>query len=259
MRAADGFNKRVLSAAERLFPFAALSLIFAAFAYVIPVRRAEELAKAAQLTRLKSENVQEEQRDDVRQSLRIYELEVKLGKQISAAFMTDQAELSRRVAKMRRKFAQQYGFILPEIRITDDLSIGPKRYQIAIHGTIATAGELRIGDVLVVTGDGQLPDLPCDITKEPAFGMKAVWVTGAYSQNLQRNGFKPIDPMSVLLTHLVVKKGSSARCWISGVMPIPVSTTMQCTQPAATHVRIVAKTSLRDLGPTMLQLLSAQP
>ena len=127
---------------------------------------------------------------------------MKLGKQISAAFMTDQAELSRRVAKMRRKFAQQYGFILPEIRITDDLSIGPKRYQIAIHGTIATAGELRIGDVLVVTGDGQLPDLPCDITKEPAFGMKAVWVTGAYSQNLQRNGFKPIDPMSVLLTHL---------------------------------------------------------
>jgi flagellar biosynthesis component FlhA len=61
-----------------------------------------------------------------------------------------------------------------EIRLSDDLSIPPKAYQIKIHGTMVASEELRIGDVLVITGDGPRPDMPCDEAREPAFGMKAV-------------------------------------------------------------------------------------
>jgi hypothetical protein len=103
---------------------------------------------------------------------------------------------------MRRKFAKQYGFVVPEIRLSDDLSIPPKAYQIKIHGTMVASEELRIGDVLVITGDGPRPDMPCDDAREPAFGMKAVWVSAMFASEIKREGFKPIDNMSVLLTHL---------------------------------------------------------
>ena len=103
---------------------------------------------------------------------------------------------------MRRKFASQYGFVVPEIKLTDDLGIPPQTYQIKIHGTIAASETLRIGDVLVITGDGPKPDVPGEEAREPAFGMKAMWVPETFATNLKREGFKPVDTMSVLLTHL---------------------------------------------------------
>jgi flagellar biosynthesis protein FlhA len=103
---------------------------------------------------------------------------------------------------MRRHFAKQYGFIVPEIKLTDDLGIPPKTYQIKIHGTVVAGEELRIGDVLVVTGEGPKPDVPGDETREPAFGMKAMWVSEAFVSNVKREGFAPVDVMSVLLTHM---------------------------------------------------------
>jgi flagellar biosynthesis protein FlhA len=62
--------------------------------------------------------------------------------------------------------------------------------------------ELRIGDVLVIVGDGSLPNVPGDETREPAFGMKALWTSEMFAGALQRDGFAAVDNMSVLLTHL---------------------------------------------------------
>jgi flagellar biosynthesis protein FlhA len=183
-------------------PFALLAGALGTLAYIIPQRRAATAARRDAAERVRDQQLVEDQRDSVRESLRTFEIEVKLGKQLSAALLPEHAELTHRVTKMRRKFAQQYGFILPEIRVSDDIAIAPKRYQFLLHGTVIAASELRIGDVLVVTGQGNAPDIPCDETREPAFGMKAFWVNGAFTQTLKARGFQPIDPMSVLLTHL---------------------------------------------------------
>jgi flagellar biosynthesis protein FlhA len=56
--------------------------------------------------------------------------------------------------------------------------------------------------VLVITGEGALPDVPGDEAREPAFGMKAIWVAETFTRNLKNQGLKPVDNMSVLLTHL---------------------------------------------------------
>ncbi|RZI38218.1 EscV/YscV/HrcV family type III secretion system export apparatus protein, partial [Herbaspirillum sp. HC18] len=119
-----------------------------------------------------------------------------------AALLKDHSELALRVSKMRRKFASQYGFVVPEIKLGDDLAIPPKSYQVKIHGTVVATEELRIGDVLVITGEGPKPDLPGEETREPAFGMKAMWVPEMFANNLKRGNFRPVDNMSVLLTHL---------------------------------------------------------
>jgi flagellar biosynthesis protein FlhA len=67
---------------------------------------------------------------------------------------------------------------------------------------VVAGHDLRIGDLLVVVGDGRGPDLPGEDVREPAFGMKAVWISQAFAGELKRDGFSPIDNISVLLTHL---------------------------------------------------------
>ena len=184
------------------FPFALLGASMAFIAYAIPRRRAEqkaaEEANAAEAQRA----AEEEARHSVKEQLKTVEVELCLGKQLSASFIRSHNELAQRVAKMRRSFARQYGFVVPEIKLSDDLSIPPKTYQIKVHGTVVAAEEMRVGDMLVITGDGPRPDVPCDEGREPAFGMKAVWVAEMFADEVRREGFKPIDNMSVLLTHL---------------------------------------------------------
>jgi flagellar biosynthesis protein FlhA len=183
-------------------PFAMLAGILASTAYLISRRRAE--AKAVEDARAQdaADFAADEHRHSVKESLKTAEIELCLGKQISGAFIRSHNELVQRVARMRRHFARQYGFIVPEIKLTDDLGLSPKTYQIKIHGTVVASEELRIGDVLVVTGDGARPDVPGDETREPAFGMKAMWVSEAFASNVKREGFAPVDNMSVLLTHM---------------------------------------------------------
>jgi flagellar biosynthesis protein FlhA len=183
-------------------PFALLGSIMGFIAYAIPRRRAEVLA-AAEAKALEAQRAAEEEaRHSVKEQLRTVEVELCLGKQLSASFIKTHSELAQRVAKMRRKFARQYGFVVPEIKLSDDLSIPSKAYHIKVHGTVVATEELRIGDLLVITGDGPRPDVPSDEGREPAFGMKAVWVAEMFLNEVKREGFKPIDNMSVLLTHL---------------------------------------------------------
>ena len=103
---------------------------------------------------------------------------------------------------MRRKFARQYGFVVPEIKLTDDIRAPAKTYQIRIHGTVVATQELKTHEFLVIVGDGRRPNVPGDEVREPAFGMKAMSISQAYLKDVKREGFKPIDAVSVLLTHL---------------------------------------------------------
>ena len=125
-----------------------------------------------------------------------------LGKQLASRLLPSQGELSTRVARMRRKFAMQYGFVVPEIKVSDSLSAPPKSYQIKIHGAVVASQEVRIGEYLIINGDGKIPDIPGEETREPAFGMKAFSISEFYVAEARRAGFAPIDNMSVLLTHL---------------------------------------------------------
>ncbi|MBA2125919.1 flagellar biosynthesis protein FlhA [Hyphomicrobium methylovorum] len=145
---------------------------------------------------------EEQSKQSIRDQLRTTEIEICFGKQISSVLMRQSGDLPQRVAKMRRKFAKQYGFVVPEMKLTEDLSVPPKSYQIKVHGTVVASAELRLGDVLVVVGDGPKPDTPGDETREPAFGMKAIWVPDIFTNALKRDGFVPVENTSVLLTHI---------------------------------------------------------
>lgn len=183
-------------------PFAVVSGVIAAGAIAV-TRQSESIARAArEKARLEESSRQEEERNSVKELLRTSEIELRLGRQISGAMLVSHGELAHRVAKMRRRFAQEFGFVIPEIRLSDDLLIPPKSYAIRIHGTTAGSFELRLGELLVIPSGKPNPELPGDNVNEPAFGMEAFWYPDVFSAELRGLGYVPVDAMSVMLTHL---------------------------------------------------------
>ena len=185
-----------------MFPFAVLGSILAFVGYAIPRRRAERAAAEAATAKAAEQVAKAEAAASIKESLKTVEIELILGKQLAGKLLAAEGELGARVAKLRRKFARQYGIVVPDIRVSDSLVLPPKAYQIKIHGTVVAQQEARLGAVLVIIGEGRAPSVPGEALREPSFGMKAVSISEAFAQDVAREGFKCIDQMSVLLTHL---------------------------------------------------------
>jgi flagellar biosynthesis protein FlhA len=211
LRQLGGYPRAVSGAALMMFvlalmpglplpPFILLGSIMAFVSYTLPKRRAALQQKEE--ARKEGERAQVEAKESVKDSLRIAEIELSLGSQLAVQLLSARGELTHRVGKIRKKYAKQYGFVIPEIKLTDNLSINPKGYQIRIHDTRVAHGELRLGDLLVIADKDRKPDVPGEETVEPAFGMQALWITAAFADEAKRQGFNPVDNLSVLLTHL---------------------------------------------------------
>ncbi|MDN2580748.1 flagellar biosynthesis protein FlhA [Aquibium sp. ELW1220] len=183
-------------------PFMALAVALSLVAYVIPQRaRRRSEAEAAASQQKEAEKVQED-KNSVKSSLKTAEIELLIGKQLSTRLLTSHQELAFRMGKMRKKFALDYGFVVPEVRLTDDFAIPPKAYQIKIHGTVVAEYQMRVGEVMVLLGGNQPPDMPGEEVREPAFGMRAYSVPETFAEDLKRDNYAYADNLSVLLTHL---------------------------------------------------------
>lgn len=185
-----------------MLPFMALGGIMAFGSWFIPRQIEAENKIKREAEEKKVIQTKEAEKDSVKSVLKTAEIELALGKLVSTRLLGAHQELAFRVGKMRKKFASQYGFVVPEIKVTDDIAIPEKSYQIRIHGTTVASNQLRVGEVLVVTGSGRKPKVPGDEIREPAFGMPAVSVLETFAEDLKREGFHPIDNVSVVLTHV---------------------------------------------------------
>lgn len=184
------------------FPFMILGAGMAFGSWIIPRQRDQKARDEAQEVHRSEQEEKDKEKDSVKAILKTAEIELVLGKQVATKLLGSHEELAFRVAKMRKKFATQYGFVVPEIKVTDDISIKDKSYHIRIHGTTVAANDLRVGELLVVLAGTHRPSLPGDEIREPAFGLPALSVPESFGEDLKREGFQPIDNVSVVLTHL---------------------------------------------------------
>jgi flagellar biosynthesis protein FlhA len=183
-------------------PFLLLAGIMVSVGYIIPMRLNRAAAEAAKVEQAKQDTKEEEEKQSIKSSLRTAEIELAIGKQLSTRLIASHQELAFRMGKMRKKFATQYGFVVPEVRLSDDFNIPAKSYQIKIHGTVVAEYQMRVGEVMVLLGGGEAPDLPGEEVREPAFGMRAFSVPETFAEDLKRDRMNFADNMSVLLTHL---------------------------------------------------------
>jgi flagellar biosynthesis protein FlhA len=110
-------------------------------------------------------------------------------------------ELLQRIKSLRRQLAVEMGFVIPAIHIRDNLQLKPNQYNVILKGVEIARGELMPGHWLALTSD-KTPRVKGIDTKEPAFGLPAVWVTEREKESVQARGVVVVDPATVVTTHL---------------------------------------------------------
>jgi len=135
-------------------------------------------------------------------AMRIDMLRLELGFALLPLAGGDQAKLTDQIRALRRTIASEMGFVLPPVRIQDNMQLNADGYAIRIKEIEAARGELRPNRFLVMDPRGGVPDLPGEKTTEPAFGLPALWVDAAQREEAVVRGCTVVDPVSVLTTHL---------------------------------------------------------
>jgi len=111
-------------------------------------------------------------------------------------------ELLRRIRGLRKKFAVEMGFLVPAVHIRDDLELRPNAYRITLKGVEAGAGEVNPGMYMAINPGRVLGQLTGTPTRDPAFGLPAVWVEAGARENAQAMGYTVVDASTVVATHL---------------------------------------------------------
>ncbi len=119
--------------------------------------------------------------------------------------------LTDQIKGLRRQLASDMGFIMPSVRIQDNLQLPPNTYVLRVKEIEAGRGELRPGMLLVMDPKGAQLTLPGEGTTEPTFGLPAMWVDPAYREEALFKGYTVVDPPTVITTHLteIVKDNMS--------------------------------------------------
>jgi flagellar biosynthesis protein FlhA len=110
--------------------------------------------------------------------------------------------ITDQIKALRRQLAQEMGFVMPSVRILDNMQLGANEYCIRVKEVDAGRGELFPGSMLVMDPKGAPIDLPGTHTTEPAFGLPATWVAQTLREEAAFRGLTVVDPGTVLTTHL---------------------------------------------------------
>ncbi len=110
-------------------------------------------------------------------------------------------DILERIRMIRKKYAKEKGFILPPVRIRDNLDLSPNEYRILIRGVDVAKGEILLGHFLAINPGSVKGDIPGIPTKDPVFGLPAKWIKEQDKDSAKELGYTVVDPPTVLMTH----------------------------------------------------------
>jgi flagellar biosynthesis protein FlhA len=111
-------------------------------------------------------------------------------------------ELLSRIKGVRKKFAQEVGFLPPPVHIRDQLELKPTAYRVTLKGVAVGEAEVFPGMFLAIDPGGAALALAGTATKDPAFGLPAIWIDARQREGAQASGYTVVDPATVVATHL---------------------------------------------------------
>ncbi|MCC6681716.1 MAG: flagellar biosynthesis protein FlhA [Phycisphaeraceae bacterium] len=139
----------------------------------------------------------------VEQALHVDTLELEIGYGLVRMVDASQGgDLLDRITMIRRQLAAEMGFVMPPVRIRDNMQLQPNEYHIKIRGNSVADGTIYPGHYLAMDGGLASEKLPGVRTREPAFGLEAVWVEPGQKQRAEALNYTVVDAVSVLATHL---------------------------------------------------------
>ncbi|WP_434577347.1 FHIPEP family type III secretion protein [Pseudomonas sp. Z5-35] len=128
--------------------------------------------------------------------------ELRLSADLAAHVLAATSTLSLRIENLRKQFAKDYGFALPSLTVHADKKLANGTYQVCVQGAVIAAGELEFDKLLAINPGGATLVLEGRATKEPTYGLKALWIEVAQRAQARTAGYTLVEPDTVLLTHL---------------------------------------------------------
>jgi flagellar biosynthesis protein FlhA len=138
-------------------------------------------------------------------SLKIDELKLELGYGLLSLVKEDDAgndRLTEQIKALRRQLATELGFVMPPVRILDNMQLEPNDYAVKIKEVQAGKGRIFANQLMVMDPMGKEITLPGYHTTEPTFGLPATWIEPALRDEAELKGYSIIDPSTVISTHL---------------------------------------------------------
>ena len=159
-----------------------------------------------------------------------------------------QGDLLTRIKGVRRKFAQEVGFLPPAVHVRDNLELKPSAYRILLRGVVVGEGEAFPGMFLAINPGGITTPLIGTATTDPAFGLPAHWIDAAQKEAAQMAGFTVVDPETVMATHL------------SHLMQVQAARLLSRTetQQLVEHVMRLAPKLIEEVVPKMVSITTFQ-
>lgn len=181
-------------------PFIGMGLALAGFAWVLSQYKNEQIVEEKRKADIEMASPKKEAIDGV-QPVDMLELEVGYGL-IKVVDSTKAGDLLERITSIRKQFALDMGILVPSIHIRDNLSLAPGEYRFMIKGNKVGGGTLK-PDMLMAMDPGnttaKVDGIP---TKEPAFGLDAIWVSQNNKETAEMAGYTVVDLPTVIATHL---------------------------------------------------------
>ncbi|WP_321777837.1 flagellar biosynthesis protein FlhA [Sulfurimonas sp.] len=150
-----------------------------------------------------NEEIAKEEESALEDILKVEMLELTLGYQlIRLADKSQGGDLLERIRSMRRKIASDFGFLMPQVRIRDNLHLEPEQYQILLKGISIGEGSIKPEKFLAMDSGMATGEIEGEATKEPAFGLDAIWILPDQKEDAIINGYTVVDPATVISTHM---------------------------------------------------------
>jgi len=258
-----------------LIPFAALSIGSGFMAWRLGRQRLKPQPTEAEVAAAAAPK--EEVEEPISNVLTIDEVKIELGYSLLSLINDlEGRRLTDQIKALRRSLAQEYGFVMPQVRILDNMRLPTQGYAIRIKEMEAGAGEVRLGHLMAMDPAGGQVELPGEHMREPAFGLPATWISETLREEATFHGYTLVDPSTVLTTHLTeilkenmadllsygeVQKllkelGTEEKKLVEELIPSVVSVT---TLQRVLQALLREKVSIRDLPAILEGLAEAAP
>ncbi len=166
-------------------------------------QRKEATRDAASAAVIDAQKPKPQSEEPISTALAIDHLKVELGYSLLPLINDSKGlRITDQIKSLRRQLAGEMGFVMPSVRIVDNMQIGSYEYSIRVKELPAGKGELQPGQLLVMDPRGGQIDLPGKPTREPAFGLPAAWIEERLRDEATFRGYTVVDAATVLTTHL---------------------------------------------------------
>ena len=184
-------------------PFAVLGTTCGFLAWHMSKKANERIAQE-RISKAISDKKSADVEEPISQTLAIDAVRIEIGYGLLPLINEGSGEprLDDQVRALRRQMASDYGFVLPSVRILDNLALKANEYVIHIKETVAGRGEMRLDRLLVINPDGGSVGLPGEATREPVFNLPALWIDKELRDEAGFRGLTVVDGGTVIATHL---------------------------------------------------------